>query len=118
MKKDPLNNLLLDTFPSLRESYVTYKGGTFDLDTPAHAFYEELFVPYIASLIKEKNENEIQKAFSFIEELMISDDEQQTDIAMKAILTPLYEKYHFDLALLPLKEKSLDYYLTWLIQSR
>ena len=117
MKKDIKNNLLLDEFPILQDYYLEIKGGVFDLDTPAYNFYKEVFTSYLISCIKADKKDEIKHCFSFVERLLESDDELDNDLAMKAILTPLYEDYQIDLSKYELGEKSLAYYKTWLLNA-
>lgn len=113
MKKDPLNHRLIESFPILEEIYPTVKDGCFDMDTPSNAFFEEVFVPYILSMIEKKNEKEICHCFSFIEEMMNDEDEHTEDIAMSSVLVPLSEKIE-DILSLPLGKKSLSYYKEWI----
>ena len=117
MKKNPLNHLLLETFPPLESRYQTYKGGTFDLDTPAVSFYEEIFVSYLIERVEVNDLAEVNKCFDFIEMLMSEEDEMYNDVAIKGILIPLYESENIDLEKCPLGTKSFEYYKTWLVQS-
>ena len=112
MKKDPLNNVLLKEFPYLEEHYLQVKDGTFDLDTPAYSFYEEIFVPYIIGKIEEKNDVEIRHCFSFIEDMM-NGEEMEQDVMMQSVLCPLYEQ-GIELKKLPLGRRSLQYVKDWL----
>lgn len=113
MKKDIYNNLLLKRFPTLVET-EEYKSNVFDLDTPAHSFYERIFVPYIINKIKNDDEKEIDRCFSFIEELITCDEEMANELAMNSILMPLQENKEINLSQLPLRENSLKYYKLWL----
>ena len=113
-KKDPLNHLLLEEFPSISEHYTTYKDGVFDLDTPASSFYEELFVPYVIKCYQEKNEKELIHCCDFIERMMTEEEELNNDIAMNHILCPLYESKKIDFSLLPLGRVSKEYVREWL----
>lgn len=112
MKKDPLNNILLKEFPYLEKNYLKVKDGTFDLDTPAYSFYEEIFVPYLERKIEEKDEKEIRHCFDFIEKMM-EDEEMYQDVMMQSVLTPLYE-HGVELKKLPLGRRSMQYVNDWL----
>ncbi len=114
MKKDPLNHLLLEEFPYLEKHYQEVKGGIFDLDTPSHAFYEEIFLPYLLLMYKEENRMEVEHCCQFIEDLLCSDEEEKNSLAINGILCPLYDRKEVDMSLLPLKEKTKEYYLDWL----
>lgn len=112
MKHDPLNNRLLDEFPSLKAIYPTIKDGVFDLDTPAYSFYEEIFVPYFIGKIGEHDVDEIRHCCLFIEEMM-NQDELSEDVCMQSVLSPLYEK-GIELKNLPLGERSRQYVMDWI----
>lgn len=114
MKKDQLNNRLIENFPQLEKLYPLIKDGCFDMDTPSNAFFEEVFVPYILAMIEKKDEKEICHCFTFIEELMNDEDEHNEDIAMSSILVPLSEKVE-NLLSYPLGEKSRRYCLDWIL---
>lgn len=114
MKHDPYNHLLLNEFPYLKATYQKVKDGVFDLDTPAYSFYEEIFVPYIVACIRKNDARETEHCFSFIEDLLESEEEMLNDLAMKSILCILYEEYDFDFSVLPLGRLSKDYYENWL----
>jgi hypothetical protein len=113
MKHNPLNNRLLEEFPYIKEHFKEYGNGAFDMDVPAASLYEGAFVPYLEQMVKENNEKEVFHCTYFLEEL-ISGKEEESILAVSAILTPLYERKVLDLEKLPLGEKSLNYYLEWL----
>lgn len=117
MKHDPLNHFLLDEFPYLKEHYAFVKGGVFDLDTPSPAFYEEIFLPYLLDTFEKKDSEEVLHCCRFIEMLMSDEEEQRNDIAMNAILLPLYENHPKVLSMLPLGEKSREYVENWLMNN-
>lgn len=113
MKKDKFNHLLLERFPLIK-NLDEYKQNVFDLDTPAHSFYEQVFVPYIIIAIKNNDVESINKCLGFTEELIKSDDDMANELAMNSILMPLYENKNIDLGSLPLQEVSKKYYKLWL----
>ncbi len=115
MKHDPLNHFLLDEFPYLKEHYAFVKDGVFDLDTPSSVFYEEIFLPYLLSVYEKKDEKEVHHCCLFIEGLLTDEEETRNDIAMNAVLLPLYEEHPKIISKLPLGEKSREYVENWLM---
>lgn len=111
MKHDPLNKLLLEKFPELNEQL---KHNIYDLDTPSYNFYQELFVPYIKGQILNNNETELNRCFTFIEDMLRDSNEQMQEIAQNYILLILYEDKDVNFSHLPLKELSYQFYLEWL----
>lgn len=111
MKHDPLNKLLLEKFPKLKDYF---KDSIYDLDTPSYNFYQELFVPYIKEQINKNDTTELNRCLEFVEEMLKDSNEQLQEIAQNNILLILYEEKDVDFSLLPLKEISYQYYLDWL----
>jgi len=90
------NDLLMNEFEEARiafdEDDVGYCVGT------THCFYFETFVPLVISYLNEKREEELKKAFVFIERLFTDGDEYIKNLADVSIVESLYyepdyEKY-------------------------
>lgn len=110
MKHDPLNHTLISAFPALASSLSC---SAFDFDTPASAFYEGLFVPYIEKAYQKKEEKTLEHCFSFLESLM-EQGEESSFLVASSVLVPLYERGLVDFASLPLGKEASEYYSTWL----
>ena len=79
------NVLLCDGFEDMKK---VYDDDGYD-DVP-HCFYSLEFVPYVLKQLKENNEQEIKKIFSFVEVLMSSDDGDLVNLAEVSIIESLY----------------------------
>lgn len=106
--------MLLDEFPFLKDNYDKIKGGVFDLDTPSYSFYAEIFVPYMEEVYRKDDALELNHCLTFIENMMKNEDEKVSDIAIKAILIPLYENKKVNMDELSLGKLSKSYYEKWL----
>ncbi len=113
MKHNPLNHLLIQEFPYLKEHFPEYGNGAFDMDVPASSLYEGLFVPYLEMIVRKDDKDELMHCLCFLEEL-INGNEEESILAVSAVLTPLYEHKQVDFETLPLGEKCLAYYQNWL----
>lgn len=116
MNKNPLNNRLIKLFPIIGEIYPTYKGGAFDLDTPAIDFYRELFLPLLAEAIGKKDNDFIDKSLLMIEEDLRSSEDSRNTLAA-SLLVSLHEGYDADFDLLPTLPKTKKYITDWILNT-
>ena len=83
------NEMLLNIFPELKEEFDKYTSWQEGINTGSTLVYEDIFVPYIIEQLINNNQNEIIKITSFIENLIIQDDEYGFNLAYVAILESL-----------------------------
>lgn len=87
MEYDKLIKSLLKTFPELRKEYDENKDY---LENLPHLVYEDIFVPYIKEMLKKDKETEnINKIFQFIENMINCTDEKVQEVAVVSVLEPL-----------------------------
>ena len=69
-----LNKILIDNFPQLKAKYfeeVSWQDGD---STGSHVVFGDVFRPYLIDCITHNKKQEIENAFSFLEELLNLND--------------------------------------------
>ena len=85
------NEMLMTEFKETRAVFDEGEACLKDFykDIP-HCFYEDALVPYVMKLLRENRNDELKKAFSFIEKLFSEGDEDFVDLAGVCIVEPIY----------------------------
>lgn len=89
MDAKQLNQILINRFPELEQAYheeVDWQEGD---ETGSHVVYGDVFAPYIENIITEKNYEELQKVFIFIEDILLVNDKYSDEVIMFSILERL-----------------------------
>jgi len=80
---------LLTFFPNLREAYARATGaGQGEIAGP-YIVYEDVFFPYITTLLASTDTDARQGALDFVDLLVTSDDARVHDLVRVVILAPL-----------------------------
>ena len=78
---------LISKFPELKPIYDKDIDEYIDLP---YLFYEPVFVPYIMDKINLREEEELKKIFSFIEDLLKNGDEKTINLIEVAVIESLF----------------------------
>ena len=84
-----LNKLLIEKFPELEEKYhdeVDWQEGD---ETGSHVVYGDVFAPYIEKIIDEKKNEELEKIFAFIEEILSKNEKYSAEVILFSVLERL-----------------------------
>ncbi len=80
------NENLLSKFPQLKEKFEEETSWQEGLDTGSFVVFEDVFMPYVKSVVSDKKEKEIKEVFSYIEFLANVKDDYVKNIVYVAIL--------------------------------
>ena len=86
MKSSELNRLLVKSFPNLNDAYteeVEWQEGD---NTGSHIVYGDVFTPHLVNCISNDSEEEMSKALSYIEELLVLEDSYVDEVVAFSIL--------------------------------
>ncbi len=85
MKIHELNQLLLDTFPELKEKFIDETSWQDGLNTGCIVTFEDVFMPFFEKAIKTKDVNLKEKIAQFIEKLSYICDDYVQNVLYIAI---------------------------------
>ena len=68
-----------------------------DKEAGNHIVFNYVFTPILIDLIENKEEEEIKKFFSFVEEMASSEDIRVTEVCDQSILELLYDEFGDDI---------------------
>ncbi len=86
MKSCELNKLLVESFPNLKKEYLEEVDWQEGDNTGAHTVYGDVFTPYLVSCIENDRQEEIIKAFVYIETLLKLKDTYAEEVATFSVL--------------------------------
>lgn len=90
MKSSDLNRLLVSSLPELADSYhrcVDWDEGD---DTGSHIVYGEVLGTQIEKSLAEHDDNELNRCFKFIDEVLEKDDEYAENVIAVSVIEYLY----------------------------
>lgn len=102
MTSKELNEILLLTFPELKEKFDEETSWQDGIDTGCFITFEDVFMPYVKEVVRNYDLNKINKVFDFIEYLSLIKDDYIENIVYVAILENIAT--FFD------KEKYIQYF--------
>ncbi|MBC1794806.1 DUF7674 family protein [Listeria booriae] len=91
MTSKELNKQLIYEFPKLKDAYtdeVSWQEGD---DTGSHTVYGDVFTPHIRKTIENKDDEEIAKIFSYIENTLNMEDEYADEVISFSVLESIAE---------------------------
>ena len=89
MKAKEMNMLLEMRFPELKNTIVDEISWQEGYDTGAHTVYGDVLYPYLQNAIQINDINVIEKIFSFIEEILVSNDDYGVNVVQLSVLEGL-----------------------------
>lgn len=105
MKPKELNTLLLKLIPEVKDSFEEYTSWQDGLDTGCHSVFENVLLPFTIEALENDNEDLIKRIFKFINDMLISGDEYQEEVAQLSFLEPLKaeheDEYRYSEIMLP-----------------
>lgn len=89
MKKRELNKLLVETFPEIRDTFMSYVEAQDGWDTGCFLTFEDVFMPYFYTLLDKNDEIMIAKVCKFIEDLYLLKDDYVCNVIVVGVLENL-----------------------------
>lgn len=77
---------MINGFPILEKEYheeVDWQEGD---ETGSHVVYGDVFAPYIENLIATNDQEELEKAFDFIEKILLKNEKYSDEVIMFSVL--------------------------------
>jgi len=112
MKSSQLNQVLLDSFPELKdniEEEISWQDG---MDTGSHLIFGDVFTPFILEFLKNENNDILGRIAFFLEKTLKIDDEYASEVIYLSVLEsiePYFDKNsNFYQMLGPLSKKALE----------
>ena len=107
MTSRELNYMLIQRVPAIAELYkkeVEWQEGD---ETGSHIVFGDVLVPYIIKLVKDQDNESLEKIFDFIEHLLSLDDEYAQEVVVLSVIESTYYRMeNFNEVCLPMKEKT------------
>ena len=86
MKKSELNKLLVEAFPEIRDTIISYVEAQDGWDTGCFLTFEDVFMPYFYKLLYNNDEVMIAKVCKFIEDLYLLKDDYVSNVVVIGVL--------------------------------
>jgi len=92
MKNVELNHLLITSYPELKNQYedeVSWQEGD---ETGSHVIFGDIFTPYIETILKNKDNKRVKRAFEFIEQILNINDKYCDEVITFSVLEKLFDE--------------------------
>lgn len=86
-----LNKFMLKSFPGLENAYLAETSWQEGDVTGSHVVYGDVFCPYIEKMYIEKNDEELNKIFQFIESILSIESLYCDEVIAFSVLEKLYD---------------------------
>ena len=110
MNPRELNELLLKSFPELKDKFEEETSWQDGIETGCFVTFEDVFMPFLEANVELDNGEMIERIYSFIENLCDIDDEYVQNVLYVAILENISSYSNKELFSKYLKEKSMKIY--------
>lgn len=86
-----LNQLLIKTYPELKDEYeeeVSWQEGN---ETGSHVVFGDVFTPYLKKCLNDKENEKVRKAFGFIEQVLGFNDKYCDEVIAFSVLEGIFD---------------------------
>ena len=90
MNSKELNLKLVEVFPEIKDSFVRETSWQDGNETGSHIVYADVFVPFIKKQISNKDQQLLVRIFTYVEELLLSNDEYTSEVIALSVLESLF----------------------------
>lgn len=86
-----LNQLFIKSYPELKSKYeeeVSWQEGD---ETGSHVVFGDVFTPYLENILNDKDNEQVRKAFEFIEQVLGLNDKYCDEVIAFSVLEKLFD---------------------------